>query len=80
MNIEIYTTENCSYCKSAKALLKTTRLTFSEVNISKNKDEAITMVKRSGKRSVPQIFVDGVSVGGFEELQALHRTGKLTQE
>jgi len=80
MNIEMFTTENCSYCKGAKALLQTTRLAFTEINISKSKDEAITMVKRSGKRSVPQIFIDNVSVGGFDELQALYRKGQLTKE
>lgn len=77
--IEIYTTKICPYCKRAKALLKQLDAPFEEFVISG--DQALTeeMMSRSGRRTVPQVFIDGQHIGGSDDLAAAHRSGELEQ-
>ena len=77
MNIEIYTTKTCAYCVRAKSLLKNIGLAYTETDVSTDTDKAIEIAKRSGQRTVPQIFIDGRSIGGFTELAQLNRAGQL---
>ena len=77
MDIEIYTTKTCAYCVRAKSLLKNIGLEFMETDISTDADKAIEIAKRSGQRTVPQIFIDGRSIGGFTELDELSGAGEL---
>lgn len=77
MNIEIYTTQTCPYCARAKALLQKEGLSYSEIDVSTDADKASEMVERSGQRTVPQIFIDGKSIGGFTELVKLNGAGEL---
>ena len=65
---EIYTTGTCPYCVRAKALLQAKGLDYTEVNITEDPSLAEEMVARSNQRSVPQIFIDGESIGGYEDL------------
>ncbi len=75
--IEIYTTPYCGFCLAAKGLLDEKKAEFSEYNMDTPQKRA-SMTKRSnGRRTVPQIFVDGVHLGGYEDLIALERDGKL---
>ena len=77
MNIEIYTTRTCAYCVRARSLLKNIGLGFTETDISTDADKAIEIAERSGQRTVPQIFIDGRSIGGFTELAELNAAGEL---
>ena len=77
MDIEIYTTKTCAYCVRAKSLLKNIGLGFTEIDVSTDTDKAIEIAERSGQRTVPQIFIDGRSIGGFTELAELNAAGEL---
>lgn len=76
--VEIYTSPLCGFCHAAKRLLNKKGISFSEVNILANPGRKAEMIKRAnGGRSVPQIFVGGIHVGGCDELHALENAGKL---
>ena len=77
MSIEIYTSKSCSYCVQAKALLKKSGLEYKEIDVSKDFDKVQEMVERSGRRTVPQIFIEGKPIGGFTELAKLNSIGEL---
>lgn len=69
--IEIYSTDICPWCKQAKALLSSKGLDFEEINITSNQDRTLEMIERSGRRTVPQIFIDGQHIGGFDDLSMI---------
>tara|TARA_B100000686_G_C16012015_1_gene581736 strand:- start:273 stop:533 length:261 start_codon:yes stop_codon:yes gene_type:complete len=78
VKIEIYTTMFCGYCHEAKQLLKKKDIGFTEIDISYDPSERKKMIQRSnGKSTVPQIFIDDVSIGGCDELYELNSIGKL---
>jgi glutaredoxin 3 len=76
--IEIYTTNTCPYCVRAKELFKRKNTFFKEIDVTNDPDlrEAMT-AKAGGRRSVPQIFINGKHVGGCDDLYALDQEGKL---
>lgn len=76
-NIVIYTTGYCPYCVRAKALLKRKSQTFTEINAEDDTVREAMIVKAGGRRTVPQIFIDEVHVGGCDDLYALEKSGKL---
>ena len=76
--IEIYTTAVCPYCVAAKNLLKSKGLEWSEVRVDTDMAQREAMLKRSGgRRTVPQIFINDQHVGGYDDLVAADRSGKL---
>ena len=76
--IEMYTTQVCPYCVRAKDLLKRKGQSVTELRVDSDDALRDEMMKRAGgKRSVPQIFIDGVHVGGCDDLYALDSAGKL---
>ena len=76
--IEIYTTPTCPYCFAAKRLLDKKKLAYEEIDVSRDPNKRGEMVKRSnGGRTVPQIFINGSSIGGSDELYRLNVEGKL---
>jgi len=75
--IEVYSGNNCPWCVRARALLQSKGLDFEEINISSQAERTQEMVQRSGRRSIPQIFIDKEPIGGFDELSQLNRAGKL---
>ncbi|MEO6801112.1 MAG: glutaredoxin 3 [Rhodanobacter sp.] len=78
--IEVYSTAVCPYCVAAKNLLKARGLEWTELRVDTDPEQRETMLARSGgARTVPQIFVNDQHVGGFEELAAADRSGKLKQ-
>lgn len=80
LDILIYTTPICPYCVKAKALLqhKGVEEQIREIDVSANETLRMEMMKKSGgRRTVPQIFINGQHVGGFDDLYALDREGKL---
>jgi len=76
-NIVLYTKGHCPFCHRAKALLKSKNVTFTEFEITD--DVALTreMIERSGRKTVPQIFIDDFHVGGASDLFELEATGQL---
>ena len=78
--IEVYSTAVCSYCVAAKNLLKSKGLDWTEVRIDMDAAQRDAMLARSGgRRTVPQIFVNDQHVGGFDDLVAADRSGKLAE-
>ena len=75
-HIEVYTTHNCPWCVRARALLESKGLDYEEINVASDTARVQDMIERSGRRTVPQVFIDGEAVGGFTELSALVQTGK----
>ena len=76
--VEIYTTPTCGYCAAAKRLLKTKGVAFTETDVSIDPALRAAMVDRAGgRRTVPQIFIGGVHVGGCDDLYGLDDAGKL---
>jgi len=76
--VELYTRDFCGYCARAKRLLNEKGVAFEDYDISLGGPQRVEMIARAGGAStVPQIFIDGVHVGGSDELAALDRAGKL---
>lgn len=76
--IEMYTSAVCAYCVAAKNLLKSKGLEWDEVRIDTDPGRREEMMERAqGRRTVPQIFVNGHHVGGYDDLLAADRSGRL---
>ena len=76
--VEIYSTMWCGYCARARSLLQRKGVAFEDIDIEVDTSKRDEMVKRAGGRmTVPQIFIDGVHIGGSDDLVALDRAGKL---
>jgi glutaredoxin 3 len=76
--VEIYTTPMCPYCCWAKRLLSSKGVEFVEIDLWRFPGRREEMIARSeGRRTVPQIFVDGRGLGGSDDLHALDRAGSL---
>ncbi len=75
--VEIYTTQTCPYCIAAKGLLRKKGVAYSEIDVAGKAELRAAMTQRTGRTSVPQIFIDGKHVGGCDDLHALERAGKL---
>ncbi|MBI0068407.1 MULTISPECIES: glutaredoxin 3 [Snodgrassella] len=76
--ITMYTTGVCPYCQMAKALLKQKGVTdINEIRVDTDAQIREQMMQRTGRRTVPQIYIGEVHVGGFDDLNALNQAGKL---
>ena len=76
--IEMYSTGFCPYCVMAKQFLQRKGLEIEEVRVDTDPVRREEMLARSqGRRTVPQIFIDGHHVGGFDDLVAADRSGRL---
>ena len=76
--VEIYTTPLCPYCWRAKRLLDKKGVAFIEIDLWQQPQRRAEMIERAGgRRTVPQLFVDGRAIGGSDELAALERSGEL---
>lgn len=77
-SVEIYTKAFCGYCARAKALLESKGVAFEEYDITMGGPRRAEMMERSnGGLTVPQIFIDGLHIGGSDDLAMLERAGKL---
>jgi glutaredoxin 3 len=75
--VVMYRTPYCPYCSMAARLLKQQGLQFQEIDVTGDHERRRWLVAASGQRTVPQIFINGRSVGGFDDLSALVRRGEL---
>ena len=77
-DIVIYRTEYCPYCDMAKRLFDEIGVSYEQIDVTNDAEARAELLERTGgKRTVPQIFINGQSVGGFTDVQALKRTGEL---
>lgn len=75
--VEIYTKRWCGFCHMAKALLTRAGLSYEEHDVTSDPGREREMNQRSGRRTVPQVFIDGQPVGGYAELRNLYDAGGL---
>jgi glutaredoxin 3 len=77
--ITMYSTDPCSFCANAKALLTQRGIPFEEINLSKDPAGRAELVEKTGMMSFPQIVVEDEVLGGFRELVIADRSGKLSE-
>ena len=75
--VVMYTTDWCPYCERARKLLAAKNVSIEEIDVGSGADKRAEMQTRSGRRTVPQIFIGDHHVGGSDDLLALEQTGKL---
>ncbi|HEY1774475.1 MAG TPA: glutaredoxin 3 [Gammaproteobacteria bacterium] len=75
--VTVYSTRVCPYCVRAKALLDSKHVAYTEIMVDQDPEKRAEMMQKSGRRTVPQIFVGDRHVGGFDELYALDHSGGL---
>jgi glutaredoxin 3 len=76
--VEIYTSPTCGYCHAAKRLLSAKSVSFKEIDVTREPTRRAEMLQRAnGRRTVPQIFIGQTHIGGFDDMNALDRAGKL---
>lgn len=75
--VVMYSKPNCPYCDWAKDLLNAKHIAFTEVRIDLDDEQRETMIRLSGRRTVPQIFINDQAIGGFDDLSALAKSGEL---
>ncbi|EOQ61782.1 MULTISPECIES: glutaredoxin 3 [Acinetobacter] len=79
-NVIVYSTSVCPYCVRAKQLLERKGVAYKEVNLSVEAPEVrVELMQRTNHRTVPQIFINDQFIGGFDQLYALEREGKLDE-
>jgi glutaredoxin 3 len=75
--VQIYANAFCPYCVRARRLLKRKGVEFEEIRVDKDQDAMQTMIQRSQRTTVPQVFIDDRHIGGYDDMAALDRAGKL---
>ncbi len=75
--VVIYTTSYCGFCHAAKRLLNAKSVSFEEIDVGSRQDLRQWLVTASGQRTVPQVFINGDSIGGYSELSGLESAGEL---
>lgn len=77
--VTIYTTRTCGYCMAAKHLLKQKGIAYREIHADGRPDLRNWLSQASGRHTVPQVFIDGTSIGGYTRLAALAESGELDE-
>lgn len=75
--VTLYSTRICPYCSRAKALLQSKQIPYTEFLVDLDPVRRAEMERKSGRRTVPQIFIGDQHVGGYDDLYALERSGRL---
>jgi glutaredoxin 3 len=78
-DVRIYTTTFCGYCVAAKRLLGARGVAYEEIDVTGDHAKRAWLVEATRRRTVPQIFIHDQAIGGYEELAALDRQGKLKE-
>jgi glutaredoxin 3 len=73
----MYTKASCPYCDYAKNLLAAKNVNYEEIRVDLDPEKLTEMIERSNRRTVPQIFINGESIGGFDDLWELEKKGQL---
>lgn len=77
--VVIYTKENCPYCRLAKNLLDDKNIPFDEIRVDLHPEKLAEMIAKSNRKTVPEIFINDQLVGGYDDLAAITKSGKLDQ-
>lgn len=77
--ITLYTTDACPFCLRAKALLEKRQLAFEEINLARDPDGRALLTERTGMMTFPQILIGGEPLGGYDQLAAADRNGRLRE-
>jgi glutaredoxin 3 len=77
--VTLYTTESCPFCTSAKALLAKRGIAYEEINLARDPDGRAQLQERTGMITFPQIIIGEHTLGGFTELLAADRAGRLSE-
>lgn len=75
--VVLYTTSWCPYCERARALLRAKGVSFQEINLEAQPEQRAEMIRRSGRHTVPQIFIGERHIGGSDDMVALDAAGDL---
>lgn len=75
--VQVYVTSYCPYCVRAKSLLDRRQIPYETIDVTGDDEKRAWLVQASGRRTVPQIFIDGKPVGGSDDLHDLDRAGEL---
>ncbi len=75
--VQVYTKQQCPYCVRAKALLQRKGVPFEEIDVEDDDARRAWLVEATGQRTVPQVFVGDRSLGGYVDIEALDRQGRL---
>ena len=78
--VKIYRTTYCPYCDMAERLFRELGVEVEKIDVTRDAEERARLVKVTGQRTVPQIFIDGESIGGFSEANALMQKGELQKK
>jgi glutaredoxin 3 len=76
-DVKIYTTQICPYCVAAKKLLAARSIPYEEVDVTGDDAKRAWLLETTRRRTVPQIFIGGQAIGGYDDLAALDRSGEL---
>jgi glutaredoxin 3 len=77
--VEVYTAPSCPYCVQAKRLLEARSIPYAEIDLGNDPALRAEIMARTGRRTVPQIFIDGESIGGYDDLKAMDVAGALRE-
>ena len=77
MKVLMYSTAVCPYCLMAERLLASKGVEIEKVRVDLNPERRVEMMEKTGRRTVPQIYIGETHVGGYDDLAALDRAGKL---
>ena len=75
--VEIYTKSWCGYSKAALRLLDRKHVDYTHIDVTDDREQELKMITRSGAHTVPQVFINGQSVGGYDDIAALEAAGEL---
>lgn len=78
--VRVYSTLICPYCIRAKALLKARGIAYEEIDVTGDPEKRAWLVAKTGRRTVPQIFIGEDPIGGFHELRELDQNGELAKK
>lgn len=79
-DVTIYTTRVCPYCVAAKRLLSQREIPYEEVDVTSDPDRRGWLAQTTGRRTVPQIFIGDEAIGGYDDLAALDKAGRLREK
>jgi glutaredoxin 3 len=79
VSVIVYSTDPCSFCANAKALLQARGVEFEEINLGKDPAGRAELAQKTGMLSFPQVLIEGELIGGFRELLEADRSGRLVQ-
>lgn len=78
--VEIYSADYCSYCHQAKQLLDRKGIKYIEIRVDLDAEKRTEMIERTGRRTVPEILIDGTLIGGFDDLWSCEQSGELDKK